>query len=120
VFPVLAGFLAVLLTLQRDVGWLQRQSWRRVNIERRLAESIFDRHVLLLLLYIIVIVTIVIERSLVEQATIFAKIVRYVHLVAGTAALYLTLFLPFEIKKMRMLPYDDMIGDKREPRDEGR
>jgi hypothetical protein len=114
-FPIFAGFLTLALTLQRDAGWLQRQNWRRVNIERRLAESTIGRQVLLLFGYILTFVLMMIARALGNDGGWFTDPLTRAYLFVATLTMYATLFLPWEIKRMRVLPYDDVIEEKLEP-----
>lgn len=103
-FPILAGFLAVALSLQRDTGWLHRQSWRRVSIERRMASRSLDRLVLVLFGYIATFVIMLGVRAFATEGSISDALTR-VYLSCATITLYGTLFLPFEIRRMRMKPH---------------
>jgi hypothetical protein len=114
-FPIFAGFLALALTLQRDVGWLQRQNWRRINIERRLANESIDRQTLLLSGYIVTFVLMVIVRAVGLDAGMIADLLTRIYLVLASFTMYGTLFLPLEIRRMRLLPYDDAVNEKLEP-----
>jgi hypothetical protein len=114
-FPIFAGFLTLALTLQRDAGWLQRQNWRRVNIERRMAEHGLNRQVALLCGYIFTFALMLIVRALGPGGGVVTDILTRAYLFLATFTMYGTLFLPFEIRRMRVLPYDDVINEKLEP-----
>lgn len=114
-YPIFAGFLILALTLQRDAGWLQRQNWRRVNIERRLAERDLDRQVLLLTGYIVTFVLMLVVQALGENGGLITDLLTRAYLYLATFTMYGTLFLPWEIRRMRVLPYDDVINEKLEP-----
>jgi hypothetical protein len=112
VLGILAGFLGVLITIERNIDWLRQYTWRRASVEKRAAEMALNRQSILLLLYIITIILIILRTALIPNLETVRTVLGASYLVTGTLCLLWTLALPFEIRRMRLLPYQDVLTEK--------
>jgi hypothetical protein len=112
VFAIFAGVMGVLMAIERNIDWLRQYSWRRASVERRIAEQSVNRQSLLLLLYVVTIVLILGRMSIKGEFEAVRKSLAVVYLFSGSLCLLWTLSLPFEIRRMRLLPYEDVLSEK--------
>ena len=64
VLAILAGFLGVLIAIERNIDWLRQYAWRRASVEKRAAERAVNRQTILLLFYIATIILIIARTAL--------------------------------------------------------
>jgi len=112
VFAIFAGFMGVLMTIERNIDWQRQYSWRRASLEKRVAEQSVNRQSLLLLLYVATIIMIIARIAIRPEFEVVREGLAMSYLTTGSLCLLWTLSLPFEIRRMRLLPYQDVVSDK--------
>jgi hypothetical protein len=112
VLAILAGFLGILITIERNIDWLRQYTWRRASVEKRTASRAVNGQSILLLLYIMTIILIIARVALRPDLETARSILGMSYLVTGTLCLLWTLALPFEVRRMRLLPYQDLMTEK--------
>ena len=104
--------MGVLMTIERNIDWLRQYSWRRASLEKRVAEQSVNRQSLLLLLYVATIIMIIARIAIRPEFEVVREGLAMSYLTTGSLCLLWTLSLPFEIRRMRLLPYQDVVSDK--------
>lgn len=114
VFSILSGFVTVAVTIERNIDWLRAYSWRHASVERKIAESNLNRQALLMFLFLFTLLLMLIHALLSPDNIEIRVIIAKFYLSSGTAAMLWVLLLPFEIRRMRLLPYDDILAQQQE------
>ncbi|MEL6949122.1 MAG: hypothetical protein AAGM16_03205 [Pseudomonadota bacterium] len=113
-FSILAGFIAVIITVAATPSVIAGKSWRYYELRRELVANRLNRYKTLFLGYLLTILLIFVARLLPSTLDSVRVAIEHLYLLLGTFCLVVSFLLPGWLLKLQLEQHDELVNHFRE------